>query len=81
MAELFAIIQRVKGVKHVLEVKISTRTVDPLQEVDLTRSGDASDSTDATAGVAPSPVEGNRLLIAPDALLCSLDHIITVEHV
>ncbi len=80
VAELYALIQRVKGVKHVLEVKISTRAVDPLQEISLTAMGEEADPADARVGIAPSPVEGNRLLIAPDALLCSLDHIVTVEH-
>lgn len=81
LAELYALIQRVKGVKHVLDVKISTRTVDPLQEASLSRAGEEADPADGAVGIAPSPVEGNRLLIAADALLCSLDHIITVEHI
>ena len=81
LAELYALIQRVKGVKHVLDVKISTRTIDPLQEADLAANSDGMDPADIAAAVSPSPVEGNRLLIAPDALLCSLDHIITVEHI
>lgn len=79
VAELYALIQRVKGVKHVLDVKLSTRVIDPVQEAALAVAG-ADGSADSSVRAAPSPVEGNRLLIAPDALLCSLDHIITIEH-
>ncbi len=81
VAEIYALIQRVKGVKHVLEVKLSTRTIDPLQEADPAYADEQGGAAGGVVGVAPSLVEGNRLLISPDALLCSLDHIITVEHI
>ncbi len=64
VAELYSLIQAVRGVRHVLEVKVLSR------EIDL--GGDLS-------AVEPQPLTGNTLQVAPDALLCSLAHEIVVE--
>jgi predicted phage baseplate assembly protein len=64
VAELYSLIQGVRGVRHVLEVKLFSR--------DLELGGDL-------AGVEPQPVSGNVLNLAPGALLCSLNHEIQVE--
>jgi predicted phage baseplate assembly protein len=90
IAEIFSLIQRVPGVKHVLDVRLSQRLVVPRSEVP--RRGEAlaaaaplalpapgaAPETDAGADdlVEPplAPVDQRRLDIPADALLVSLDH-------
>ncbi|MGL4649158.1 MAG: hypothetical protein ACRC1H_07105, partial [Caldilineaceae bacterium] len=64
VAELYSLIQGVRGVRHVLDVKIFAR------DIEL--------GTDL-AGLEPQPVTGNLLTIAPGALICSMAHEIEVE--
>jgi len=85
ISELYALIQRVQGVKHVLEVRLGTRALTPKEE-----AVPAGQQTLALvpAGNNPPPAEeaekplvavkDRRLEIAPDTLLCSLDHDIQV---
>jgi hypothetical protein len=64
VAELYSLIQGVRGVRHVLEVKIFAREIELGSDVSL---------------VEPQPVSGNMLAIPPGALICSLAHEIEVE--
>jgi predicted phage baseplate assembly protein len=70
VAELFSLIQGVRGVKHVLEVKVLSR---PLE------LGRLEAGVEALGAVEPQPLVGNVLQIGPGALLCSLNHEIQVE--
>ena len=65
-AELYSLIQQVRGVKHVLEVTMRRRAVEPNRESPEVRWGAG------TPGL--TPVEGSVLTIPQDTLLCSLDH-------
>jgi predicted phage baseplate assembly protein len=70
ISELFSLIQRVPGVKHVLDVRLAQRPVVPSAErAALIEVGDEP---------APEPpvtaVDGRRLDLAPDMLLVSLAH-------
>lgn len=64
VAELYSLIQGVRGVRHVLEVKVFSRELDLGGEI---------------GALEPQPLAGNTLAVAPDALLCSLAHEIVVE--
>lgn len=77
IAELYALIQRVRGVRHVLEVTIESRPLD------LTRERAGSSALEDYAAAAADPrnalpaltrLTGNMLAVAADTLLCSLDH-------
>jgi predicted phage baseplate assembly protein len=74
-SELYTLIQRVPGVKHVLEVKLSQRPVVPGKEMPLKDEEEATvtPTGDVEAPVL-TPVEGRRLDVSPDTLLCSLEH-------
>jgi hypothetical protein len=69
----------VPGVKHVLDVKISQRPVIPAQE--------PAPAVDQVEEAPPPPVptapltamEGRRLDVSPDTLICSLDHEVVVS--
>ncbi|MBN1177978.1 MAG: putative baseplate assembly protein [Anaerolineae bacterium] len=68
VAELFSLIQRVPGVKHVLDVQVSTRTVIPSREV-------PPDVEQTDAEMPPlKRLEQTVIRVPADALLCSLDH-------
>lgn len=79
VSELFTLIQRVPGVKHVLDVKLSQRAIVPNKEIPLRaeeeRAVVAADTTEPPALVA---MDKRRLDVPPDTLLCSLDHEITL---
>jgi len=79
VSELFTLIQRVPGVKHVLDVKLSQRPIVPNQEVPLR---DEEERAVTAAEPAPAPVlsvvDKRRLDVPPDTLLCSLQHEITI---
>lgn len=68
-SELFTLIQRVPGVKHVLEVRISQRRVVPAQE----RKSPTTPETNPTEN-QPAPVTQRRVDIPADAVFCSLEH-------
>lgn len=65
-AELYTLIQQVRGVKHVLEVKLCRRNVEPTRE--------SVEILWGAGGAGLVPVTTNILTIPDDTLLCSLDH-------
>ena len=67
MAEIFSLIQRVPGVKHVLDVQLSTRQVIPGEYEDV---GDRL----AEGKNALSPMEDKVVRVPANTLLCSLEH-------
>jgi hypothetical protein len=68
-AEIYALIQRVPGVKYVLEVEIASRPVDPRLE-----------STLPALQTPLTRLEEMFLQVHEDALICSLEHeIVAVE--
>ncbi len=75
VAELYALIQRVRGVRHVLEVSIESRPLDLARE--RTNTGVSDELTAGDTRAEPPPltrVTGTMLVVPPDGLLCSLDH-------
>ena len=89
VAELYALVQRVRGVRHVLDVTISSRLIEPSLETGASpslgpleayaASVAAGRPGSAQGGVqALVPVTGNVLAIGQDAILCSLDHEVEV---
>lgn len=66
-AEIFALIQRVPGVKYVLDVTLYSRTVNPQIE-----------SLNLEEQPPTTPVEDKVVWVDGDMLLCSLEHEITV---
>ena len=77
VAEIYALIQQVRGVKHVLEVQISQRTIDPSREQPAYGQLEAFAASLVNPGAAAyqlARVNGPALTIAADSLLCSLDH-------
>lgn len=62
VAEVYALIQRVPGVKYVLDVEIQSGKVEPGLE----------------AQAPLTPLEDKLLRVPPETLLCSLEHEITV---
>ncbi|MGD8627236.1 MAG: putative baseplate assembly protein [Anaerolineae bacterium] len=67
-AEIFSLIQRVPGVKHVLDVRFSRRPVDPRRQALRDAEGQPPPREILT------PVEGRVLRIPANALVCSLEH-------
>jgi hypothetical protein len=69
VAEIFSLIQRVPGVKHVLGVQLSTRPVVPAEEA-------LPEGEEEQKGIAePLTVLDQRFIrVSADTLLCSLDH-------
>lgn len=91
VAEVYALVQRVRGVRHVLDVSLSTRPLDPSREVGSATTSSlgpleayAAGITNTRQGAAASaprtltPVSANLLAVGPDVLLCSLDHEVEV---
>jgi len=75
VAEIFSLIQRVPGVKHVIDVELSQRLVIPGNETPP--QGDVEEEEEgAIADLAP--VEGRVIRVPDDTLLCSLAHEIEV---
>ncbi|HRV96228.1 MAG TPA: putative baseplate assembly protein, partial [Anaerolineae bacterium] len=70
IAEIFSLIQRAPGVKHVVDVKLSTHSVLSEQETIHTTNGTASDPLTAA--------DQKVIRVLPDTLLCSLNHEITI---
>ena len=66
-AEIFALIQRVPGVKYVLDVALYSRSVNP-----------RSESLNLEEQPQAALVEDKVIWVDEEALLCSLDHQITV---
>jgi hypothetical protein len=84
ISELYALIQRAAGVKHVLDVRLSTRPIVPKEETPQNPGQMALVPVDAKAPPvealeAPlTTVKERRLEIPADTLLCSLDHEVQV---
>jgi hypothetical protein len=74
ISELYALIQQVPGVKHVLDVKASYRTIQLGKSVQTPKEagGNAPEQT------ALTPVSQRVLHIEEDTLLCSLNHEVEV---
>jgi hypothetical protein len=66
-AEIYALIQRVPGVKYVLDVSIASRTVDPRTE-----------STIPALQAPLTALDEKFIQVHDDALICSLEHEIEV---
>ncbi len=76
VAELFALIQQVRGVKHVLHVELSQRPIELSRE---RRGLNELDFADSPANPQPPArqltlIQSPALMIPSDALLCSLEH-------
>jgi predicted phage baseplate assembly protein len=71
VAEIYSLIQKVPGVKHVLEVRLNRREVLPSK---VSPSRGEEERPEAAAEEALTPVTERRLEVPDDALLCSLDH-------
>ncbi len=84
VSELYALIQRVRGVKHVLEVRLGTRPILPQQEAPASSEQMALVPANAAAPAVEAEeapltmVKDRRLEITADTLLCSLDHDVQV---
>jgi predicted phage baseplate assembly protein len=72
ISELFSLVQRVPGVRHVLDVQLAQRRVVPGEE-----RRQVAEAVDVPAVIpALRPVEGRRLDLPVDAVLVSLAHIV-----
>ena len=78
VSEIYALIQKVPGVKHVLDVKLAQRPVSPARE--SAPVGDESDDRTpiARTELPVTPIEQRRFQVPDDTLLCSLEHAITI---
>lgn len=74
LAELYALIQQVPGVRHVRDVRVNTRPVVPVRE------GPQPDGTEARVPQLTAVV-GRLLPVPDDHLLCSLGHTVTVVEI
>ena len=68
VAEILSMIQRIPGVKHVLDVRLATRLVIPQEEAP------SEDDLEETPEIPLDPVEDRVVRVASDTLLCSLEH-------
>lgn len=80
VAEVYALVQRVRGVRHVLDVQLDTRPMDLARERAAVGGLEAYAASLARGGPVPEPtvVSGNVLAVPADGLLCSLDHQVEV---
>lgn len=83
VTELYALLQGIPGVKHVRDVRVSTRPVIPAEEVLRQLQGapgepatpeEALPLPASIADEALTPVSGRFVAVAEDTLLCSLAH-------
>lgn len=68
VAEIFSLVQRVPGVKHVLDVNLYSREVIPEQEIP------AGSTSEEIEEKPVQPVKRKSVRVRPDTLLCSLNH-------
>jgi predicted phage baseplate assembly protein len=68
LAELFSLLQRVTGVKHVLDVQLSTRSVRPARELP------PEEREEQGRRERLSQVDQKVVRVPANTLLCSLDH-------
>jgi predicted phage baseplate assembly protein len=85
VSEIYALIQKIPGVKHVLDVKLSRRTVVPAREQTPRELQESDESAGAESSASPpsgeealTPVTQKKLDVPADTLLCSLDHEIEI---
>jgi hypothetical protein len=69
VAEIFSLIQQVPGVKHVIDVQLSQRSITPSAEAPLLAGEERAQDEKSLASVSQ-----RMLHVPPDTLLCSLDH-------
>ncbi len=74
ISELYALIQQVPGVKHVLDVKASFRSIQLGKAIRALKEP-GSNGADPSA---LTPVSQRVLQVPEDTLLCSLDHVVEV---
>ena len=82
VAEILSLVQKVPGVKHVLDVQLSTRPVIPREEVAPDSESPLRGGSDALEGLSVdlTPVDGKVIDVPSDTLLCSLDHDVVVTN-
>jgi predicted phage baseplate assembly protein len=80
VSEVYSLIQRVPGVKHVLDVKLSQRPVNPGKEVPIAGDdeGEAQAQPQVKVELPLTPIEQRRFAVDDDTLLCSLEHEIKI---
>jgi len=80
VSEIFTLLQKVPGVKHVLEVKLSQRPVTPEQEQPPAPEEEEGQARGAPPVATPAftALEQRRFEIPSDAVLCSLEHEVKV---
>jgi predicted phage baseplate assembly protein len=79
ISEVYTLIQKVPGVKHVLDVRLSQRPVTPGREAAPPADSEREEPPAADALLAP--VEQRRVQVPDDTLLCSLEHEIRIGSV
>lgn len=72
VAEILSMIQRIPGVKHVLDVRLGTRLVVPQEEAP------SEDGLEEVPAIPIDPVDDRVVRVAVDTLLCSLEHEVTL---
>ena len=81
VAELYSFIQQVPGVKHVLDVQLSSREVIPSHEMPPEEKDQEQGAKEEQELVEPQPLtlaEDRIIHVSDGTLLCSLDHEIEV---
>jgi predicted phage baseplate assembly protein len=73
ISEIYSLMQKVPGVKHVLDVSVFQRQVTPAREGQRQEIAEAPEEERAL-----TPVEARRIPVAEDVLLCSLNHEIRI---
>jgi predicted phage baseplate assembly protein len=79
ISEVYTLIQKVPGVKHVLDVRLLQRPVTPGREG--APSPESERDEPAAADTLLVPVEQRRVQVPDDTLLCSLEHEIRIGSV
>ncbi len=80
VAEVYSLVQQVPGVKHILEVRLDYRPVNPSREqppplIDFEESPSQQENVEqAVADEILTPVERGVIKVPDDTLLCSLKH-------
>jgi predicted phage baseplate assembly protein len=76
VSEVYSLVQNVRGVKHVRDVKLSQRPVIPAKETLARRDEPLSPELEAYRAVRPA--DQRRIEVPDDTLLVSLNHEVTV---
>jgi predicted phage baseplate assembly protein len=79
VAEIYSLVQRTPGVRHVLSVHVTSQPVDLGQESSGSLEEFAASVVGGkSVGLPTTVLEGNVLAIGNDTLICSLDHAVEV---